>query len=84
MKFLKKGIKDNNNKYYPCWYSKSFDEKNNLKGITIYAKNVITGLPLELNPVNNSDSTTDYFEKDKILIKTDNQYYKEIADLYLN
>lgn len=64
VKFLKKGIRANG-KYYPCWYSLQ-TLINGKTAITIYAKSHLTGLPAELNPENDSDIYTDYFEKDKV------------------
>lgn len=66
IKFLKKGIKTDSN-YYPIRYSKD-NRVDNIKGITIYAKNTILGLPKELNPKNDSDIMIDYFENDKVFI----------------
>lgn len=65
VKFLKKGVKDSAGKYYPCWYSLA-RLINGRAAITIYAKSILTGLPSELKPENNSDMTTDYFENDKV------------------
>lgn len=64
VKFLKKGIKSGG-KYFPCWYSLA-TLLNGKTAITIYAKSLLTGLPAELNPQNDSDMQTDYFEKDKV------------------
>lgn len=65
IKFLKKGVKDSAGKYYPCWYSLTtlLDGKT---AITLYAKSILTGLPAELWPENNSDMQTDYFENDRV------------------
>lgn len=64
VKFLKKGVKAGG-QYYPCWYSLS-TLLNGKTAITLYAKSMLKGLPRELNPQNESDMQTDYFEKDKV------------------
>ena len=73
IKFLKKGIKADN-EYYPVSYSLG-TSINGIKNLTIYAKSIIKGLPKELNPTNNSETMTDYFEVDRIkFIKGTNMY----------
>lgn len=64
IKFGKKGIKADG-KYFPCWYSLA-TLINGKTAITIYAKCILTGLPKSLQPENNSDMQTDYFEKDRV------------------
>jgi hypothetical protein len=65
VKFLKKGVKDSAGNYYPCHYSlaRLIDGRT---AITLYAKSYSKGLPRELQPINDSDMQTDYFEKDKV------------------
>lgn len=45
--------------------------------ITIYAKDY-KALPEELNPQNDSDSMTDYFENDRARVKPGSKYYDEV------
>jgi len=80
IRFLKKGIKTNG-RYVPVWYSKGeYTKESGLpKGtITIYAKGYNDRLPNVLNPINQSDMQTDYFEKDKARITPTNRYYKKV------
>ncbi len=49
--------------------------------ITIYAKEYSLHLPSELNPENNTEIQTDYFEKDRARIEPDNPYYEEVKKL---
>ena len=57
VKFLKKGIKTTDGKYFPCWYSltKLIDGR---VAVTIYARSLLKGLPAELSPINESASAT--------------------------
>lgn len=45
--------------------------------ITIYAKGYGSQLPSELNVSNDSDSQSDYFDKDKARILPNSKYYSE-------
>jgi len=77
MKFLKQAIKCNR-KRIKVWYSNA-KLLNYPKGtITIYAKEYSEKLPEELNPENETNSQTDYFDKDKARITPDNKYYEEV------
>ena len=67
VRFLKHGLKDPAGKYYPAMVYRS--SKAHITGsdtITIYAKTYDRGLPVELNPDNDTDSSTDYFERDSV------------------
>ena len=73
IKLLKKGVRGKDGKYHPCWYCKGERYIRNTEGgidgamqnaITIYAREY-THLPAEFHPQNDSDSMTDYFEKDR-------------------
>lgn len=75
IKVLKNGIKENG-KYHACYYSDG-ELINYPKGtITVYAR-TYDDLPKELNPENNSDMRTDYFEKDRVRIVPDHPLYNE-------
>jgi len=79
IKFGKKGIKIDKN-YFPVSYSKgNYTKESGLPEgtITIYSKSY-KHFPKELNPENESDMRTDYFEKDRVRIKPSNKYYKEV------
>jgi len=77
LKILKHGIKENG-KYHPCYYSQSmligFPEGT----ITIYARGY-DSLPASLNPKNDTDAMTDYFEKDRARITPDNPLHAELV-----
>lgn len=79
MKFLKKGIR-NKNKYYPVIYSKD-NRADGQKGITIYAKSILAGLPATINPENESDLMTDYFEKDRVFI-SQSKFCNQLKAIY--
>jgi len=64
-RFLKNGVKDATGKYYPCWYSLGAMVNGKI-AITLYARSILTGLPQALQPENNSDMQSDYFENDKV------------------
>ncbi len=65
VKVLKNGLRDQTGKYYPAHYSHT-TLISGLVCITVYAKDSFKGLPAALNPINNSDGRTDYFENDKV------------------
>lgn len=70
-----------NGKRIPVSYSKgSYTKESGLPEgtITIYAKTYHLHLPKELNPENNTEIQTDYFEKDTARITPSNPYYKEV------
>lgn len=78
VRFLKKGIRANG-KYFPAWYSEGpYTEQSGLPEgtITVYAKDILIGLPKELNPTNDSDMMTDYFEKDRARILPSSPLHK--------
>ena len=63
---MKKGVKSQDGKYSPCWYSRGV-MVNGLEAITVYAKDILKDLPRELGNVeNNTEIITDYFEKDRV------------------
>lgn len=64
VKFLKKGIRCEG-KYYPCWYSRTTLIDGRVC-VTIYARSILKGLPAVLNPENDTDYTTDYFDNDRV------------------
>jgi len=67
---MKNGLKDQSGNYIPVRYSAGsrYDRTQGPESIrnavTIYAKEYTPKLPAELSPKNDSDSMTDYFEKD--------------------
>jgi len=84
IKILKKGIKTLSGKYIPCWFSIGERYEKNQNGTytaaVIYAKNY-NSLPAELMPQNESDSMTDYFEKDKAVFRKGTKEFETIAAL---
>ena len=59
IKILKKGVKNSNGNYYPCFFNKGTRTKwedgkhvGFYNAITIYAKSICKGLPKELFPQN--------------------------------
>ena len=81
VKLLKKGIKLNG-EYFPCHYSSS---KCNINGnATIYIKSY-KRLPdeayKELQVVNESDTMTDYFERDRIRISPMSEHFNRVEEL---
>lgn len=85
IKFLKDAIKwklNGEEKRVRVSYSQG--GYNNLpeNTITIYGKNY-KSLPRELNPVNNSDSQTDYFENDTVRVVPNSKYYKDVLKAML-
>lgn len=77
VKFLKKGVKENG-EYYPAWYSQGgYTKESGLPEgtITVYAK-TYKGLPKGLEPKNNSDLMTDYFEKSRARILPNSPNFK--------
>jgi hypothetical protein len=65
-KVLKKGVKSPAGKYTPAYYSKGALVDGRVC-ITVYAKSILDNLPAELGQIqNNTDTMTDYFEKDRV------------------
>ncbi len=64
IRFLKHGVKDVAGKYYPAALSRCIliDGRD---AVTIYARDLLKGLPAGLNPTNESDMRTDYSENDR-------------------
>ena len=63
------------------WYNKGSYTKESLipiDSITIYARGYGDHLPKELNPINDSEPMTDYFDKDRAIIQPDNEYYPAV------
>ena len=80
IKFLKKGIRSDG-EYIPVHYSRgSYTKESGFPEgtITIYAKKYNKRLPLALNPRNDSDSRTDYFETDRARIFPSSKHYKKV------
>jgi len=81
VKLLKKGLKVDG-KYYPCFYSSAKNNKNG--NATIYIKSY-DSLPFEFNAFfqveNNTDVMTDYFEKDRIRVSPNSQYFAQVEAL---
>lgn len=65
VRFLKHGVKDAAGKYYPAQVCRG-EHISGIECITVYAKSYYDGLPIELQPQNDTDSCTDYFEKDRV------------------
>jgi hypothetical protein len=79
VRFLKHGVKDSNGKYFPCWYCRVTLIGDDRPCVTLYAKKCSVGLPAELQPINNSDSMTDYFETDRVRFFEGSPEYIEIV-----
>ena len=85
LKFMYNGIKLDG-KLFKATYSKGgYTEQSKIpqNTITIYARDYedfpkIEGLQIQ----NNSDSMTDYFEKDRIRVTPTNQYYSLVNEAY--
>lgn len=78
VKFMHNGIKVNG-KLYRAWYSIGNCRKLAESTISIYAKDYegfpeIDGLTIK----NDTDSMTDYFEKDRIRVTIDNPFYQSV------
>jgi hypothetical protein len=91
LKFMWNGIKvcgesQKDDKLFKAWYSKGSYAKESkipVGTITIYAREYesfpqIKGLNIE----NNSDSMTDYFEKDRIRVAPGSRYYTEVNEAW--
>jgi hypothetical protein len=67
---------------YKGHYSKGLI--SNSETITIYAKDYSVDFPkIEgLNIENNTDTMTDYFDKDKVRVDPINKFYKEVNEAY--
>lgn len=73
LRILKNGIRKGET-YCPCYFW-----KNNDGSVTVTSKHYNTHIPRELGDVrNDSDSMTDYFEKDSCRITSDNPYHSVI------
>jgi hypothetical protein len=77
-KLLKKGIRNlDNGNYIPCWYNFGLrlrPDGSTHEAVTIYARDY-KPLPSGLQPVNDSDSRTDYFEQDRaVFLKGTHEY----------
>jgi hypothetical protein len=83
-KILKKGVRDiATGAYTPCWYS--FSKRIRPDGSTyeaavIYARNY-KPLPAGLQPINDSDSRTDYFEQDRAVFPFGTNEYNILAEV---
>jgi hypothetical protein len=82
IKFLKKGLKING-EYFSVYYNKgNYTEQSKIPAgsITIYVNNYKRLPRIEgLNIINDSDSMTDYFESDRLIIYPNNKYYNDIS-----
>jgi hypothetical protein len=76
IKFYYNGIKVGGGKLIKCWYSVD-NNKDNAPEVRITAKDYDAQLPKELNPENNTDYMTDYFDKDRASITPESPYYKQ-------
>lgn len=79
IKVLKHGLRVDG-KYIPCWYSDSELIGNYPKGtVTVYASSYCDKLPADLRPENDTDTMTDYFEKDRARIYPNHPLYADIV-----
>lgn len=76
IRFYWNGIKINGGKLIPCYFSMD-NYHDGHKGVTIYAREYSGDLPRKYFAViNNSDSMTDYFEKDRAEVTPEHPLYK--------
>ena len=78
IKILKYGI-EADGKYISCFYSDSQLINYPAGTITVYARDY-KHLPAELNPENDSDMMTDYFEQDRARILPSHPLYNEFKN----
>lgn len=78
VKFLQKGVKDAEGKYYPVYYSMTGLIDGRL-ALTVYARSLVKGLPAALSPQNNSDCQTDYFEEDIVRFSAGTPEFEQLA-----
>ena len=82
VKILKKGVRDLATKAYtPCWYSFGLrirPDGSTYEAVTIYARDY-KPLPAALQPINDSDSRTDYFEQDRAVFAKGTPEYDTIS-----
>ena len=76
IKFYYNGIKVNGGNLIKCYYALDSNE-NNAPMVTIICREFCDKLPIELNPKNNTDITTDYVEPDCARLTPENPYYSE-------
>jgi len=69
-KVLQNGIRFDG-EYIPCWYDISSP-----CCVTVYARNY-KSLPEFLCAKNDSDSMTDYFENDRLVVSEDHKYFND-------
>jgi len=84
IKFLMHAVKFGNERVR-VWYGKGgYTEQSGIAEdtISIHARDY-KSLPVELNPENNTDTQTDYFDNDTARITTDSPYYEEANKAYL-
>lgn len=74
----KKGVRYNG-VYYPVWYSHYKSAERAFVDIT--AKDLVKGLPEALRPVNNTDITEDYFERDRVTYEYGTPEYNAILSI---
>ncbi len=80
IKFLKNGIRYGRD-YIPVHYSQpTYTPESKLppKTITIYARDLLKPLPRELQPINETDGMTDYYEKDRARILPNSKFFKQV------
>ena len=82
VRLLKKGVRDiATGAYTPCWYnvgSRIRPDGSTYDAITIYARDY-KPLPSGLQPINDSDSRTDYFEQDRAVFVKGTPEYSILA-----
>jgi hypothetical protein len=82
LKFMYNGIKLNG-ELFKAWYSIGSTRGYAEGTITIYAKDYTSFPQVDgLQVQNNTDSMTDYFEKDRIRVTPDNKFYNEVLTAY--
>lgn len=83
VRVMKKGIRFAG-KYVPCWFSFS-TYTDGSKAVEIRAKSVCDYLPKELGTViNNSDTMSDYFEKDRVRFALGTPEFKALLPFCYN
>lgn len=85
VKFMWNGIKVDGQLHRGHYSKGHYTKESGLpqETITIYAKNYASFPAIKgLQIINDSDAMTDYFENDRIRVKPDNIYYKEVLTAY--
>lgn len=78
VRFMYNGIKVGG-KLYKAWFSKGVLIGETKESITVYARCLMDGLPAIGEIKNNTDSMTDYFETDRMVIREGDKYWEAVV-----